>query len=60
MYIGLFLVAEQLYVWLSLSQHFVPDFVPNLYPRFLNEALQLLLDSSLFLLKKRVKHKKLV
>ena len=28
---------------------FVPNFVPNFCPRFINEALQLLLDSGLFL-----------
>jgi hypothetical protein len=40
-----FLVTEQLYI-----QIVVPDFVPNLCPRFFNEALQLLLDSILMLI----------
>ena len=53
---NVFLVAEQLYIWsclsvrlsVRLSQICVPNFVPNLCPRFLTEALQLLLDSGLF------------
>ena len=48
-FIVIFLVAEQLYIWSCLSvRASVCLSVPNLCPWFLTEALQLMLDSGLF------------
>ena len=46
-----FLVAEQLYIssCLSVCPKFVSKILSQICPRFLNEALQLLLDSGLFI-----------